>query len=383
MAYFKYIFRNATRNKLRTALTVLSLAICLMLMCILYGYLIMQDMFMPVLAKGNRVIVMNIQGFMGQLPIAYLERIRGTEGVKAAIPYSWYMGMYKDQRTTFAQVGTDAEQVFSVWDECQISEDQLQAWQNSRRGCVVDVITANRFGWKIGEHIPLKGNNYDYDLDLTLCGIFEAPKWIQGMFFHWEYLDEGLRQKESPLAGKSGFYFVKATSGDVIPKICETVDRRFESSEFPTWSQSHQEFARMFGKFLGNIQAYIRNIGLAVVFALTLVAANAMAMSMRERTMEVALLKAMGFRPAVVLGLVLGEAVLVAAVGGLLGVLCAQGLWATVHQWFPQFLPIGHMAWIVLAYGITAAVAIGLVSGLVPAIRAARLSVVNGLRRVG
>jgi putative ABC transport system permease protein len=248
---------------------------------------------------------------------------------------------------------------------------------------VVDRLTAERFGWKPGEHIPLEGANYDYNLDLTLSGIYEGPDWIQGLFFHWEYLDEGLRQKESPLAGNAGFYFVKAASEDVIPRICESIDRGFASSEFPTWTQSHQEFARLFAKFLGNIQAYIRNIGLAVVFALTLVAANSMAMSMRERTVEVALLKAIGFRPPLVLALVLGEAVLVAAIGGVLGVAAAQALWAAVHQMFPQYLPLGHIAWMVVVYGIIVAIAIGLVSGLVPAIRAARLSVIDGLRRLG
>ncbi len=383
MRYLKYVLRNVLRNKLRTALTILSLSVCLALMSILWGYLAMQDMFMPVLAKGNRAIVMNIQGFAGRLPIAYLDQIRGVSRVKAAVPYAWYMGMYKGQRTMFAPIGTDAKQIFVVWDECQIAPEQMQAWQQNKQGCVVDRNTAEQFNWKLGEHIPFEGANYDYNLDLTLCGIFDGPDWIQGMFFHWEYLDEGLRQKNSPLAGNAGIYFVKAISGDAIPTICETIDGRFGSSEFPTLTQSHQAFAQMFSKFLGNIQAYIRNIGLAVVFALALVSANAMAMSMRERTTEIAVLKALGFRPKLVVSLVLGESVVVAAFGGLLGVFGAQGLWAGVHAAFPQYLPIGHIAWNVIGYGVSVAIAIGLVSGLVPAIRAARLSVIDGLRRVG
>ncbi len=383
MAYLRYIIRNATRNKLRSALTVMSLCVSLALMSILFGYLAMQDMFLPTLAKGNRIIVMNIQGFVGQLPISYLDRIRATPGVKSAIPHAWYQGRYKDERTMLGQIGTDAAEVFNVWDECSLSAEEMRAWQENRQGCVVDRITADRYGWEIGEHIPLQGTNYDYDLDLTLCGIYDGPDWFQGLLFHWKYLDEGLRQKESPLAGNAGLCFLKVTSAEMIPEICETIDRRFANSEVPTWSQSHQEFAQMFSKFLGNIQAYIRNIGLAVTFALTLVAANGMAMSMRERTTEVALLKALGFRPALVLSLVLGEAVLVAAVGGLLGVAAAQALWALVHQAFPQYLPIGHIAWIVFVYAIVVAIVIGLLSGIAPAIRAARLSVVDGLRRVG
>jgi putative ABC transport system permease protein len=384
MAFLRYILRNATRNKMRTALTILSICVCLALMSILYGYLAMEDQFMPILARGNRAIVTNIQGFGGLLPVSCLDRIGRIEGVKAVIPMAWYMGLYEDKRVmAFDQIGTDADCVFDVWDECTISPQDLEAWRKDRRGCVVDRETATRFGWKIGEHITLKGSNYDYDLDLILRGIYDSPQWFRALFFHFAYLDEGLRQKRSRLAGMVGFVFLKATSGDLIPQICESVDEKFANSEHPTWTQSHQEFFRMFSKFLGNIQAYIRNIGLAVVFALTLVAANAMAMSMRERTTEVALLKAMGFRPGIVLILVLGEAILVTALGGLLGVLAAQGLWSAMHVWYPNILPIGHIAWAVLGYGVVVAMAIGLLSGMVPAVRAARLSVIDGLRRLG
>ena len=382
MKYFKYILRNALRNKLRTALTVASLCVCLALMSILYGYLVMQDQFMPELAKGNRAIVMNIQGFMGRLPIAYLDRIRATDGVKSAVPWTWYLAAYKDERTTFAPIGTDADRLFIVWDECQLPAEQLRAWKENRQGCIVDRMTARRFGWKIGTHIPLKGQNYDYDLDLTLCGIFDGPEWLQGLFFHWRYLDEGLRAKGSALAGNAGLYFVKAFSADALPGICASVDRRFASSECPTWTQTHQAFAQMFSKFLGNLQAYIRNIGLAVVFALTLVAANAMAMSMRERTTEIAVLKAIGFQRWLVLLLILGEAVLTATLGGVLGSMAGQGLWNVGHQMWPQFFPFAHIAWKVTAYAVAVAAGIGLASGVVPALRAAQLSVIDGLRRV-
>ena len=282
----------------------------------------------------------------------------------------------------FAQNATDTEQFFKVFNDCEIDPDQFRAWHTNRTGCVVDRTTARRRRWKIGEHIPLKGTNYDLDLDLTLCGIYDGPEWIQGLFFHWDYLDEGLRQKDSPLAGNAGILFVKAQSAEVIPSVCEAVDRRFANSAFPTWTQSHQAFAQMFSKFLGNVQAYIRNIGMAVVFALTLVAANAMAMSLRERTAEIAVLKAIGFRQGLVLWLVLGESVLISGVGGVLGVIAGQGLWSAGHVFFPQFFPLSRLAAIVMVYGVAVAIAIGLASGLVPAIRAARLPVVDGLRRV-
>jgi putative ABC transport system permease protein len=316
------------------------------------------------------------------LPISHLDRIRDVPGVKTVVPYAWYMGTYKDERAWFGLVGTIASDIFQVWDECEIDPTQLEAWKEDRQGCVVDRVTARRYGWAVGERIPMKGSNYDYDLDLRLRGIYDGPEWIQGMFFHFDYLDTGLRAKNSPMAGSAGFYFMKAQSAEVIPQVCEEIDRRFASSTAPTRSQSHQAFAQMFEKFLGNIQAYIRNIGFAVVVALTLVAGNTISMSMRERTTEIAVLKAIGFMKRQILGFVLGESIITAVFGGVVGVSIAQGLWMTMHHLYPQFLPYGVLAWAVMLYGILVAVAVGFISGVVPAVRAANLSVIDGLRRV-
>ena len=383
MRYLKYIIRNALRNKIRSALTILSLCVCLSLMSILYGYLAMQDQFIPILAKGNRVIVMGIEGWLGQLPLAHQQTIQETKGVRSVIPYMWYMGTYQNRQTMFVQIGTQADQIFEVFDECSISPEQMKAWKSNRQGCVVDRITANRYDWKVGEHIPLAGSNFDFNLDLTLCGIYDSPKWIQGLFFHMDYLDEGLRQRKNPAAGMVQMYFLKAESDNAIPKICEEVDLRFRNSDYPTSSKSHQAFAEEFSKFLGNIQVYIRNIGLAVVFSLMLVAGNALAMSMRERTSEIAILKAIGFHPMIVLSLVLGESVLLALLGGLMGVAFAQGVWSVMHNLIPQFVPLGFIAGSVILASLAISVGIGVISGIVPAARAASLSVIDGLRRVG
>ena len=383
MAYAKYVLRNVTRNRLRSVLTVLSLAVCMCLMSFLYGYILMQDQFSPVLARGNRLLIMSKQGFSGRMPLAYVRQIRAMPGIVAAVPYTWYLGQYKDRRTLLDQIGTDAKWVFAVWDECQLEPDQLQAWLDDRQGCVVDQTTARRFGWQIGERIPLRGDNYNYNLELTLRGIFQAPDWLQQLFFHNEYLDEGLRQQDDSAAGTTSFIFAKAESAAAVARLCEAIDQRFASSNAPTWTQSHQEFMKTFSKFLGNIQAYIRNIGLAVVFALTLVAGTTMAMSVRERTSEIAVLKALGFRPGVVLGMILSESILVAVVGGVLGMSLAQLSWFVLHQVYPQFVPIDHIAWILVPYGLAVATMIGVLSGIVPAVRSARLSVIDGLRKVG
>jgi putative ABC transport system permease protein len=274
--------------------------------------------------------------------------------------------------------------VFEVFDELKIDPKQLQAWQENRRGCVVDRRLAERRGWSIGERIPLKGTFYQYDLDLELVGLFDSELTNDSLLFHWEYLDEGLKQKNQAGSGNAGTIFIKATGRNVMPRIAEEIDSHFASSNNPTRTQTEEAFAQMFTDMLGNVQTYIRNIGLAIVFSLSLVAANAMAMSIRERTTEIAVLKAIGFSRGRVLWLVLGEAVSIAVLGGLLGVLigcsCLQGLHLLITQFFPfsvHELPLGWLIGVFLA-----SAGIGLASGIVPAVRAARLSVVNGLRQV-
>lgn len=384
MKILKYIWRNVTRNKLRTSLTVLSVGFSLALMTVLHGYMAMQDSWGTEAAKNNRIVVMNTQGFSGMLPIAYVDRVRGVDGIDAAVPYAWYGGIYKDEQMPFAQFATDANSVFDVWNEFTIAPDQLSAWQDNRQGCVVDRRLAARRGWENGERIPLRGTIYTYDLDLVLCGTFDSPQSTDSLWFHWDYLEEGLKQASSEAAGNAGTIFAKVGSSDTIADVCKSIDDRFASSNNPTRTQTEAAFAQMFTDMLGNIQAYIRNIGLAVVFSLSLVAANSMAMSMRERTTEIAVLKAIGFSRSRVMWLVLGEACGISLLGGILGVAIGCGFLEALHNVSVQFFPfsIVEMAGVWLLYLLAAAASIGLVSGIVPAVRAAQLSVVNGLRQV-
>ncbi len=384
MKSLKYIWRNVTRNRLRSVLTILSVGFSLALMTVLYGYMAAQDTWKGEADKYDRIVVMNIQGFSGMLPISYVDRICGIEHVEAAVPYAWYGGSYENQQMPFAQFATDASQAFNVWSEYTIEPEQLKAWQENRRGCVVDRRLAEKWGWKIGDRIPIKGTFYRFDLDLELCGTFDSPLNTDSLWFHWIYLDEGLQQMNLDGTGNSGTIFAKVDSETAIPGVIDAIDERFVSSDNPTRTQTEAAFAQMFADMLGNVQAYIRNIGLAVVFSLSLVAANAMAMSMRERVTEVAVLKAIGFPGRRVLGMILGESFLIAMCGGVFGVGLGCVFLQLMHTAMPQQFPfaVHEMMGLWLVWGLVVAAGIGVVSGLVPAIRAARLSVVDGLRRV-
>src|SRR5262249_20034564 len=202
------------------------------------------------------------------------------------------------------------------------------------------------------------------------------------LWFNWKYLDEGLRQKGSRGSGNAGILYVKAESAEVIPELSKAIDDHYASSANPTKTQTEEAFAQLFASMIGNVQRLIRIIGIVVVIALALVTANAMAMSMRERTTEIAVLKAIGFQRGLVLALVLGESVIIAITGGLLGVAAGRGVFATMHRFFPPVIQLGRLAGIVIVYALITAALIGLVSGLFPAYRAAHLSVIDGLRRV-
>lgn len=384
MKTLKYIWRNVARNKLRSSLTILSVGFSLALMTILHGYMAMQDQWGIEASKHHRIVVMSTMGFAGDVPIANVDRVRSMDSVLAAVPYAWYGGTYKDEQMAFAQFATDPDAVFDVWPEFEIAPEQMKAFQDDRQACVADRRLAERMKWEIGDRIPLQGTFYTFNLDLKLVGTFDAPQNTDSLWFNWYYLDEGLQSQSSEMSGNAGTIFAKTTDAAVMAPVCSAIDERFASSDNPTRTQTESAFAQMFTDMVGNIQVFILVIGLAVVFSLTLVAATAMAMSMRERTTEIAVLKAIGFSKLKVLWLVLGESCWIALIGGMLGVgiggLCLNGL----HSVSPQFFPfsIFDMAGLWLVALLAVAAGIGLVSGIVPAIRAAQLSVIDGLRRV-
>ena len=384
MQILKYIWRNVRRNSIRSLLTILSVGFSLALMTVLYGFLASTDTYRQEASQANRVVVMNVQGFSGSLPISAVDDVRRTKSIAAAVPLAWYGGALGDERMPFATFATDPNAFFDVWPEYTIPPEQLKDWQSDRQGCIIDRRIAERRGWSVGTRIPLKSSIYPFDLDLRISGIFDSPKNTDSLYFHWDYLNEGLRQVSFPELDNAGTVFARVSAKDEIPSAIAAIDDRFGSSDTPTRSQTEAAFAKMFADMLGNVQVLIRNIGLAVVFSLSLVTANAMAMAMRERVTEIAVLKAIGFSRARVLFLVLGEAFLISMLGGVLGVALGCLFLQAMNQAIPQFFPlaINELAGIWMSYGLIAAAFLGLISGLVPALQAARLSVVNGLRRI-
>lgn len=386
MKFLPYILKNVLRNKLRSVFTGLSIAVSLFLVTVLYAYINMQDEVGEESEKYARIVVTAKQGLTFPVPIAHLDKVRAMPGVKAASPLAWFGGKYKDDKIPFAQFATDTSAIFTVLDEFTVPPEQMSAWQKDRTGCVVGEKIARKRGWNIGDKVVLKGDIYPVNLELTVDGIYDGPESSdrEMLFYHYEYLDELLKQARSQLAGNAGTIFVKAQSPDMLPNLMTQIQARFASSDSPVRAVTEQAFRQMFTEMLGNVRAYIRNVALAVVVSLVCVAGNAMAMSMRERTREVAVLKAIGFSRTTVMVLVLFEAMVIAVGGGLVGTLGARALFTFGDISFmaiPGFAAF-YVPWSTVIFALGIAAAVGLASGLIPAWRAAHMSVVDGLRKV-
>ncbi|GAC1471950.1 MAG: ABC transporter permease [Isosphaeraceae bacterium] len=387
MKYLTYIFRNARRNPVRSLLTIASTAISLTLMMILVSFFTINNEVTSSSKEYNRIITMSSHGFAGKVPIARVNEIEGMDGVVAASPFSWYGGKYGEESNPFAQFGVNANTYFKIYNEYTIPADQLKAFQEDKAGCVIGRKLAEDRGLKIGNPFPLKGDIYPFDLNLTIRGIYDGPsnRDRRMAVFHWEYLDEGLKRSGAlGGSGNAGIVVAKCKSGDVMASLSRKIDSQYLNSDTPTRTQTEEAFGKMFSEMMGDLKGMMRNIGMAVVFSLMCVAGNAMAMALRERTTEVAVLKAIGFGKQLVLFLVLAEAMIVTGIGGVLGTIGSKFFFDfyDIAKHSAGFLPFFYVPWTTALIGLVVSLLIGFASGIVPAYRASRLSVVNGLRKV-
>jgi len=383
MTLTRFVTKNAFRNKRRSSLTVLSIAFSLLLLTLMMTIWRSFYMDQESAQSAQRLVMRHRVSLTFALPMFYRQKIRSVPGVIGVVPVSWFGGLYKDDKPEhfFAQFGTDPEEFFKIYPEFQTPADQVTAWQRDRAGVVVDSELAKKYGWKIGDRITLKGTIYPVNLDLTIRGIYSAPQPTQSVYFHWKYVEEAVSWAKDT----SGTFGIMAASPQDVSRIASQLDDTFRNSPQPTKTESEKAFQLGFIAMLGNVKAFILSICTAVVFAILLVSANTMAMSIRERTREVAVLKTLGFTRRVILSLFVGEAVTLALIGGVIGAAFATlvifgmahspsgGLFlAGMKVTFPTF---------VVALFVSALV--GLMSAVIPSYHASRQNIVEGLRHIG
>ncbi|MBZ5704239.1 MAG: ABC transporter permease [Acidobacteriia bacterium] len=383
MTLTRFVSKNAFRNKRRTALTIVSIAFSLLLLTVMMTIWRAFYLTEGSAESAQRLITRNKVSLVFWLPSYYRGKIRAMPGVKQVVNESWFGGQYKDQKpeNMFAQFGTDPQEFFDVYKDLSIPPDQLAAWQKDRAGCVVDAELAKKHSWKLGDRLFIKGVIFPFDLELTIRGIFTSNQPTESIYFNSAYIDEGFPQ----IKGRAGFFGVLADSPENVPKVAKEIDETFKNVERPTKTESEHAFQLGWIAMMGNVKAFILSICLAVVFAILLVSANTMAMSIRERTREVALLKTLGFTRGKVLVLFVGEAVALALAGGLIGALTASALIraAANAPGLNFFLSGVRVTGLTMLVALLVAATVGLVSAFLPAYHASRQNIVEGLRHIG
>jgi putative ABC transport system permease protein len=381
MTLGRFVTKSAFRNKRRSILTVLSITFSLllltMMMTVWHSFYIDKGST----ESAQRLVTRHRVSLTQSMPAFYREKIRAIPGVVAVAPNNWFGGLYLDDKPEhfFAQFGTDPEEIFKIFTDFQIPPEQLAAWQHDRAGVVVDHTLVKKFGWKLGDRIVLKGTIYPVDLELTIRGIYTAPQPTDSVYFNQTYVEEAV-----PFAkGRAGTFAILADSPGDVSRVASAVDDMFRNSPEPTKTESEKAFQLSFINSIGNVKAFILSICFAVVFATLLVSATTMAMSIRERTREVAVLRTLGFTRGSILKLLLSESIAISLIGGFLGVALASG--AILFMSRPGIgLPVSmHMTAATALVAMLAAGLVGIVSGVIPSYRASNLGIVDALRHIG
>ncbi|MGB7159760.1 MAG: FtsX-like permease family protein [Tepidisphaeraceae bacterium] len=375
------IFRNVLRNRRRSLLTLASTAVSLALLALLVA--IYQGFFYDPPASPSeamRLICRHRVSLTNPLPASHQGRIKSVPGVEIVSAWSWFQGVYKEPKNFFARFAVDPDVIFDIRKDWVMPADQLAAFKSGRTACAIGEKIARTYNIKLGDRVTIVGDIYNVTLELTCVGIFTHPQNAECLVFHREYLSELLPKTDSQ-RDAVGTYMILANAPEKVPGIARAIDTMFENSPYPTRTESEKEFGRSFLAFLGNIKLFLAAICGAVTFTILLVSANTVAMAVRERTREMAILRTLGYTPGEILQLVLGESVVISLIGGLLGLglgwLLARGMASTGAFGFTG------IKWQAAAIVLGMAAVIGLLAALVPAMVAARKNVVESLRFTG
>jgi putative ABC transport system permease protein len=379
--FLPLLWSSLWRKKIRTIFTLLSVFVAFLL----FGLLMTirgAFSFGVDIAGLDRLVLIHKVSLIMPLPVSYKERLASTEGVSLVSHQTWFGGVYQDPANFFAQMVVEPEPFMKIYPEFKIPPDQVKAWMDDRQGAIVGVDLAKRFGWQIGDRIPIVGTIWQPKQgqvwEFNIVGMYDGDQGVDKtqFFFRYDYLDENRRQGQ----GLVGWYVVKIADPAQAQQMGAKFDSMFANSSAETKTTTEKGFVEGFAKQVGDIGSIMIAILVAVLFTMLLVAANTMAQSVRERTSEMGVLKTLGFSNASILALVLGESVLIAVLGGSLGLGVA---WLIVQQGDPTngMLPIFILPGRDVAIGAVMIVVLGLIAGALPAFTAMNLKITDALRR--
>jgi putative ABC transport system permease protein len=386
---FKYLslaFKNSLRNRRRSVLTISSIAVSLCLLGVLIA--VYHALFLSEATPGQamRLIVRHRVSLAQPIPIAYEEKIRQVPGVKEISVWGWFAGTYKDgndPKNQFARLAVEPKAILALRTQMEMPEDQRRAFLTDRVGCVISDDLAANLKMKLGDRVTIVGDIYPVTLDLKVVGIFTDPDTPNTLFFNYKYLREALTPGRRD---NTSTFIILANSAGVVPQVAKSIDDMFSNAPAPTKTESEGQFALSFISMMGNIKLFLIIICGAVTFTILLVSGNTMAMSVRERIKEVGVLKTLGFNNDAILGIIIGEAITIAIIGGVIGLVFAEVLTAGVGKaagtFMPQLRDLSVTPFTALvALGV--AVFVGFVSSFIPAWNAAHTNILDSLRSSG
>jgi len=329
MKTVRLILKNTVRNPRRTVLTILSITVSIFLVSTLQAILHNLETIGASNSSNLRVVVHRATSMTQSMPVSYKQRIAALPGVKYVESMDWFGGYYLDPGNFFANFATDVDDFEKIADELVISPDQLAAWKRERTAALVGKRLMETYHWKLDDRVTLKGTIYPVDLEFIIRAVYTDPEDVsveRAIYFHWDYFDESLGRP-----GRTGSFYVKAATAQDVPRLAEKIDSMFRNTDAETKTETEKAFNLSFVSMLGNIKLLLNAVCLGVVFTILLVAGNTMAMSIRERTGEVAVLKTLGFRQNAILYLLVGESVAIALLGGILGAVGAKTTYGFIH----------------------------------------------------
>jgi putative ABC transport system permease protein len=386
LKFLPLFFAGLRRKPIRTGLTVASIVVAFLL----FGLLRTMDgalSFAADLAGADRLATMHKVSMIQTFPISYVNRIRGVDGVVEAAPFTWLGGIYQDERNQVAAQGTDPETFLMVYPEYELPAEQRAAWVADRASVIVGKTLAERFGWKIGDTVPLRSSFYRKEdggdtWEMRLAGIYETTNGDNSsLYFHYDYVNESLGEN-SGARDRIMFIVIKIAKPDESQKVGAAVDALFANSPAETKTATERAFIQSYANMIGDIGTIVTAVASAVFFTMLLVTANTMAQSVRERINEIAVLKTLGYSKRVVAGLVLTESFVITALGGAIGLGLAALAAESMSAMLAQFFPVLGIPSSTYTIGAALIVVLSVLAALLPSAEAWRLRITDALRKV-
>jgi putative ABC transport system permease protein len=385
MFILKLIIRNAFRHRLRSFLTILGIAIAILafgLLRTLTGlWYLGADR-----SSATRLVTRNAISLTFSLPISYRERIRQVSGVQSVSYGNWFGGIYIDEKHFFANEAIEPKSLLELYPEFLLTDEQRAAFIRDRKGCIVGRKLAETYGWKLGDPIVLKGTIFPGQWELILRGIYHGKDKgteERALFFHWDYLNETLKQTIPRRADQVGFYMVGVTRPELAAQVSQDIDAIFRNSLAETMTETEKAFHLGFISMTEAIMVAIQIVSYMVILIIMVVAANTMAMTARERLPEYATMKSIGFRWPHIAGAIFGESLFIALCGGIVGVLLTFPASGIIEQELAQFFPNFQVSITTCMLQLAASLAVGAVAALFPTWRGSTITIADGLRRIG